>query len=89
MARGVALNSTIGLCALLCLLILAAAAAISVHIPILTRRNMIVALPAIYKIAAELTSRLMRRWALSWERRTWFYRSGLWARRCPPTIRST
>jgi uncharacterized membrane protein len=59
---GVALNSTIGACALLCLLTLAAAAAISVHTPILTSRNMIVVLPAIYVIAAELTSRLMHRW---------------------------
>ena len=59
---GVALNSTIGACALLCLLTLAAAAAISLHTPILTSRNMIVVLPAIYVIAAELTSCLMRRW---------------------------
>ena len=59
---GVALNSTIGACALLCLLTLAAAGVISVHTPILTSRNMIVVLPAIYVIAAELTSCLMRRW---------------------------
>jgi uncharacterized membrane protein len=58
----VALNSTIGACALLCLLTLAAAAIISLHTPILTSRNMIVVLPAIYVIAAELTSCLMRRW---------------------------
>ena len=58
----VALNSTIGACALLCLLTLAAAATISLHTPILTSRNMIVVLPAIYVIAAELTSWLMRRW---------------------------
>jgi len=42
---GVALNSTIGACALLCLLTLAAAGVISVHTPILTSRNMIVVLP--------------------------------------------
>jgi hypothetical protein len=60
---GVALNSTIGACALLCLLTLALAAAISVHTPILTSRNMIVVLPAIYVIAAELTSCLIRRWS--------------------------
>jgi len=59
---GVAPNSTIGACILLCLLTLAAAAAISVHTPILTSRNMIVVLPALYVIAAELTSCLMRRW---------------------------
>jgi len=58
----VALNSAIGACALLCLLTLAAAATISLHTPILTSRNMIVVLPAIYAIAAELTSWLMRRW---------------------------
>jgi hypothetical protein len=58
----VALNSTIGACALLCLLTLAAAAAISLHTPILTSRNMIVVLPAVYVIAAELTSCLMHRW---------------------------
>jgi uncharacterized membrane protein len=51
--RAVALNSTIGACALLCLLTLAAAVAISLHTPILTSRNMIVVLPAIYVIAAE------------------------------------
>jgi uncharacterized membrane protein len=56
-----ALNSTIGVCALLCLLTLAAAAAVSLHTPILTSRNMIVVLPAIYVIAAELTSSLMGR----------------------------
>jgi uncharacterized membrane protein len=59
---GVTLNSAIGVCALLCLLTLALAAAISVHTPILTSRNMIVVLPAIYAIAAELTSCLIRRW---------------------------
>jgi hypothetical protein len=59
---GVALNSTIGACTLLCLLTLAAGGVISVHTPILTSRNMIVVLPAIYVIAAELTSCLMRRW---------------------------
>ena len=60
--NGVARNSTIGACALLCLLTLAAAATISLHTPILTSRNMIVVLPAIYVIAAELTSCLIRRW---------------------------
>jgi len=57
--RALALNSTIGACALLCLLTLAAAAAISLHTPILTSRNMIVVLPALYVIAAELTSWLI------------------------------
>jgi hypothetical protein len=61
---GVALNSTIGACALLCLLTLAAATTISLHTPILTSRNMIVVLPAICVIAAELTSCLMRRWGI-------------------------
>ena len=60
--NGVARNSTIGACALLCLLTLAAAATISLHTPILTSRNMIVVLPAIYVIVAELTSSLIRRW---------------------------
>src|SRR5215813_6044001 len=59
--NALALNSTIRVCALLCLLTLAAAAAISLHTPILTSRNMIVVLPAIYVIAAELTSFLIRR----------------------------
>jgi uncharacterized membrane protein len=59
---GVALNSTIGACAAVCLLTLAAAVAISLHTPIRTSRNMIVVLPAIYMIAAELTSCLIRRW---------------------------
>src|SRR5262249_42095393 len=43
--RGVALNSTIGACALLCLLTRAGAVAFSLHPPILTSRNMIVVLP--------------------------------------------
>ena len=60
--RAVALNSTIGSCALVCLLTLVAATAISLHTPILTSRNMIVILPAIYVIAAELTSCLMGLW---------------------------
>jgi uncharacterized membrane protein len=60
--RAVALNSTIGACILVCLLTLVAAAAISLHTPILTSRNMIVVLPAIYVIAAELTSCLMGLW---------------------------
>jgi len=54
--------SPIWACTLLCLLTLAAAAAISLHTPILTSRNMIVVLPALYVIAAELTSSLMGRW---------------------------
>jgi hypothetical protein len=58
----VAPNSITGACALLCLLTLAAAAATSLHTPILTSRNMIVVLPAIYVIIAELTSSLMGRW---------------------------
>ena len=48
--------------ALVRLLTLVAAAAISLHTPILTSRNMIVVLPAIYVIAAELTSCLMGLW---------------------------
>jgi uncharacterized membrane protein len=47
---------------LVCLLILAAAAAISFHTAILTSRNMIVVVPALYVIAAELTASLVRRW---------------------------
>jgi uncharacterized membrane protein len=60
--RAVALNSTTGACTLVCLLTLVAAAAISLRTPILTSRNMIVVLPAIYVIAAELTSCLMGLW---------------------------
>jgi mannosyltransferase len=55
-------NSPIWVCILLCSLTLAAAAAISLHTAILTSRNMIVVLPALYVIAAELTSCLVRRW---------------------------
>ncbi len=55
-------NSPTRACVLLCLLTLAAAAAISLDTPILTSRNMIVVLPAIYVIAAELASCLMSRW---------------------------
>jgi len=55
-------NSTIWVCALLCSLTLAAAAAISLHTAILTSRNMIVVLPALYVIAAELASCLVRHW---------------------------
>src|SRR5216683_5151427 len=60
--RFVARNSTVWACALLCLVTLVAAAAISLHTPILTSRNMIVVLPPLYLIAAELTSCLVRRW---------------------------
>jgi uncharacterized membrane protein len=54
--------STIWACALLCLLTLAAAVGISLYTPILTSRNMIVVLPALYLIAAELSSYLASRW---------------------------
>ena len=60
--RLAAWRPTIWACALLCLLPLAAAAAISLYIPILTSRNMIVVLPALYLSAAELTSHLVSRW---------------------------
>jgi uncharacterized membrane protein len=60
--RLVAGNSTISACTLLCLLTLTVAVAISLHTPILTGRSMIVILPALYLIAAELTSCLVRRW---------------------------
>ncbi len=60
--RLVAWNSTISACTPLCLLTLTAAVAISLHTPILTSRSMIVILPALYLIAAELTSCLVRRW---------------------------
>ena len=55
-------NSPIWACTLLCSLTLAAATAISLHTAILTSRNMIVVLPALYVIAAELASCLMRGW---------------------------
>ena len=58
----VARNPTVWACALLCLVTLVAAAAISLHTPILTSRNMIVVLPPLYLIAAELTSCSVRRW---------------------------
>lgn len=48
--------------ALLCLLTLAVAAVISLRTPILTSRNMLVVLPALCLISAELASCLMRRW---------------------------
>src|SRR6202011_3270925 len=60
--RFVARNPTVWACALLCLVTLVAAAAISLHTPILTSRNMIVVLPPLYLIAAELTSCSVRRW---------------------------
>ena len=49
-------------CALLCLGTVAAAAAISLHTPILTSRNMIVVLPALYLITAEIVRCLVTRW---------------------------
>ena len=55
-------NSPTWVCALLSLFTLAAAAAISLHTAVLTSRNMIVILPALYVIAAELVSCLVRRW---------------------------
>jgi uncharacterized membrane protein len=60
--RFAASRSTIWACALLCLLTLAGAAVISLYTPILTSRNMIVVLPALYLGAAELTSHLVSRW---------------------------
>ena len=60
--RLVACNSTISACSLLCLLTLTAAAAISLHTPIVTSRSMIVILPALYLIAGQLTSCLVRHW---------------------------
>jgi hypothetical protein len=60
--RLAAWHPTIWACALLCLLPLAAAAAISLYTPILTSRNMIVVLPALYLSAAGLTSHLVSRW---------------------------
>ena len=53
-------NSPVRACTLLCGLTLAAAAVISLHTPILTSRNMIVILPALYVIVAELASCLIR-----------------------------
>jgi hypothetical protein len=41
----------------------AAGTAISLHTPILTSRNMIVVLPALYLIAAELSSALVKHWS--------------------------
>jgi hypothetical protein len=58
----VARNSITQTCALLCLRTLTAAATISFHTPILTSRNMIVVLLALYLIAAELARCLVRRW---------------------------
>jgi len=52
----------VGSCAFLCLGTLAAAAAISLHTPILTSRNMIVVLPALYLITAEIVRCLVTRW---------------------------
>jgi uncharacterized membrane protein len=55
-------NPIVWTCALLCLGTLAAAVTISLHTPILTSRNMIVVLPALYLIAAELVRCLVTRW---------------------------
>jgi hypothetical protein len=55
-------NSPIWACTLLSGLTLAAAVVISLHTPILTSRNMIVILPALYVIVAELASCLIRGW---------------------------
>lgn len=55
-------NSPVWACTLLCALTLSAAAVISLHTAILTSRNMIVVLPALYVIAAELASLLVRSW---------------------------
>ncbi len=55
-------NTPIYACTLVCFLTLAAAVVVSLHTAILTSRNMIVVLPALYMIAAELASYLVRRW---------------------------
>ena len=55
-------NSPIWAGALLYLLTLAAAAAISLRTPIPKSRNMLVVLPTLYLISAELASCLMRPW---------------------------
>jgi hypothetical protein len=55
-------NTPIYACTLVCVLTLAAAVVISLHTAILTSRNMIVVLPALYVISAELASYLARRW---------------------------
>lgn len=55
-------TTTVSACGLLSLLTLAAASAISLHTPILTSRNMIVVLPALYLIVAEITSCLVKSW---------------------------
>jgi uncharacterized membrane protein len=60
--RVVVFNPIVWTCALLCLGTLATAATISLHTPILTSRNMIVVLPALYLIAAELVRCLVMRW---------------------------
>jgi Dolichyl-phosphate-mannose-protein mannosyltransferase len=60
--RTVCGNSTVWACTLLCSGTLMGAAAISLHTPILTSRNMIVVLPALYLIAAELTRCLVMGW---------------------------
>jgi uncharacterized membrane protein len=56
-------NSPVWPCTLLFLLTLSAAAMISVHVPILTSRNLAVTLPALYVIVAELTASLVRQWS--------------------------
>ena len=55
-------NSTLWACAFLCLATLASASLVSLHTPILTSRNMIVVLPALCLIAAQMTTSLVRRW---------------------------
>jgi uncharacterized membrane protein len=55
-------NPIVWTCAFLCLGTLALAAMISLHTPVLTSRNMIVVLPAVYLIAAELVRCLVARW---------------------------
>jgi len=87
--NGVARNSTIGACALLCLLTLAAAATISLHTPILTSRNMIVVLPAIYVIAAELTSCLIRRSRRPGPKVRRLFPGGRWIRTCGPAQKTS
>jgi uncharacterized membrane protein len=55
-------NSSIWACTLVCLATLAAASLISFHTPILTSRNMIVVLPALYLITAQMTITMVRHW---------------------------
>ena len=62
--RPAASNSTLWACAFLCLATLASASLVSLRTPILTSRNMIVVLPALYLIAAQMTTSLVRRWGI-------------------------